>query len=132
MDQQSLAAWVQERGGTHHLPDDGPTDATDRLLACLLAIKAEIGLVDDRYIQRLANFILTRCHFLQIGAASLDDAYILFRSLNSRGLALNDLDIIRAELVGPLTITSLNWRSKLLWLGTTFKVRSVTMSFSFM
>ena len=99
-DQQSLAAWVQERGGTHHLPDDGPTDATDRLLACLLAIKAEIGLVDDRYIQRLANFILTRCHFLQIGASSLDDAYILFRSLNSRGLALNDLDIIRAELVG--------------------------------
>jgi hypothetical protein len=30
----------------------------------------------------------------------LDDAYLLFRSLNSRGLALNELDIIRAELVG--------------------------------
>jgi len=100
IDQESLAAWVHEPGGTHHLPDDGPTEASDRLLAAILAIKSEIGIVDDRYIQRLANFILTKCLFLQIGATTLDDAYILFRSFNSRGLALNDLDIIRAELVG--------------------------------
>jgi hypothetical protein len=100
IDQESLAEWVQVPGGTHHTPDDGPTEATDRLLATLLAVKNEIGMVDERYIQRLANFILTRCLFLQISATSLDDAYVLFRSFNSRGLPLNELDIIRAELVG--------------------------------
>ena len=100
IDQQSLEEWVQGPGGTHHLPEDGPTEATDRLLATILAIKNEIGVVDERYIQRLANFILTRCVFLQISAANLDDAYVLFRSFNSRGVPLTELDIIRAELVG--------------------------------
>jgi hypothetical protein len=100
IDQDSMAVWIQEPGGTHHLPDDGPTEATDRLLASLVGIKGDIGVVDERYVQRLANFVLTKCHFLQISAATLDDAYLLFRSLNSRGQALNELDIIRAELMG--------------------------------
>ena len=56
--------------------------------------------VNVSYVEGLARFILNNCYLVRIQAQNLDDAYVLFRSLNSRGLPLNELDIIRAELVG--------------------------------
>ena len=100
IDHEQFEAWVQRPGGTLALPDDGPTDASDRLLAVLDAIKADIGRVDTAYVERLAHYILNDCYVVRIQARNLDDAYVLFRSLNSRGLPLNELDIVRAELVG--------------------------------
>jgi hypothetical protein len=100
IDHEQFEAWVQRPDGTLSLPDDGPTDASDRLLAAIEAIKADIGRVDTAYVERLARYILNDCYVVRIQARNLDDAYVLFRSLNSRGLPLNGLDIIRAELVG--------------------------------
>ncbi len=100
IDHEQFEAWVQKPGGTLALPDDGPTEASDRLLAALEAIKSDIGRVDTGYVARLARYILNDCYVVRILARSLDDAYVLFRSLNSRGLPLNELDIVRAELVG--------------------------------
>ena len=99
-DHEQFEAWVQRPGGTRALPDDSPTDASDRLLAVIEAIKADIGRVDTAYVGRLARYILNDCYVVRIKARTLDDAYVLFRSLNSRGLPLNELDIVRAELVG--------------------------------
>ena len=53
-----------------------------------------------RYVEDVAKFILNNCHVVRVQAQNLDDAYVLFRSLNSRGLPLNELDIVRAELIG--------------------------------
>ena len=100
IDQESLEVWVQQPGGTDQLPGEAPTEATDRLLTVIRAIQSGIGKVDDRYVKRLSQFICANCVLLQIVAPNLDDAYVLFRSFNSRGVPLNELDIIRAELVG--------------------------------
>jgi Protein of unknown function DUF262/Protein of unknown function (DUF1524) len=100
VDQPLFEEWIQEPGGTLSLPTEGETEASERLLATIKAIKTEIGKVDKRYVERLSTFILNNCQVVRIHAQNLDDAYVLFRSLNSRGLPLNELDIIRAELVG--------------------------------
>jgi len=99
-DHPSFESWLQTLGGTVSLPKEGETEATDRMLAAIKGIKAEIGKVDKRYVERLAGFILNNCRVVRIHAQNLDEAYVLFRSLNSRGLPLNELDVIRAELVG--------------------------------
>jgi hypothetical protein len=100
VDHDEYETWVQKPGGTLRLPEEGNTDASDRLLNAIQAIKSDIGRVDTRYVENIAKFILNNCNLVRVQAQNLDDAYVLFRSLNSRGLPLNELDIIRAELVG--------------------------------
>jgi hypothetical protein len=100
VDHREYEEWVQKPGGTLDLPDEGETEASDRLLNAINAIKGDIGRVSRSYVERVAKFILNNCHLVRVQAQNLDDAYVLFRSLNSRGLPLNELDIIRAELIG--------------------------------
>ena len=56
--------------------------------------------MNKSYVEGVAKFILNNCNMVRVQAQNLDDAYVFFRSLNSRGLPLNELDIVRAELVG--------------------------------
>jgi uncharacterized protein with ParB-like and HNH nuclease domain len=100
VDHEEYEAWVQKPGGTLDLPDEGETEASDRLLNAINAIKSDIGRVNRSYVEGVAKFILNNCHLVRVQAQNLDDAYVLFRSLNSRGLPLNELDIVRAELIG--------------------------------
>ena len=99
-DHDEFEEWVQRPGGTLALPGEANSDSTDRLLNAIKSIKDDIGRVNNAYVEELARFILNNCYLVRIQAQNLDDAYVLFRSLNSRGLPLNELDIIRAELVG--------------------------------
>jgi uncharacterized protein DUF262 len=99
-DQEAMQQWVQVVGSTLNLPDDGGNESTKRLLSAIKAIQTELGSVRNSFVAKISAFILNKCKFVRITAQSLDDAYILFRSFNSRGMPLNELDIIRAELVG--------------------------------
>lgn len=99
-DHDEFEEWVQRAGGTLDLPNAGNSDSNGRLLDAIKAIKDDIGRVNNSYVEGLARFILNNCYLVKIQAQNLDHAYVLFRSLNSRGLPLNELDIIRAELVG--------------------------------
>ncbi len=48
----------------------------------------------------LARYMLNHCHFILITAGGLDEAYKLFRSVNTLGHPLTDADLARAELLG--------------------------------
>ena len=100
VDHDEYEEWVRKPGGTLDLPEEGGTEASDRLLNAINAIKGDIGRVNKSHVEGVAKFILNNCHLVRVQAQDLDDAYVLFRSLNSRGLPLNELDIVRAELVG--------------------------------
>jgi hypothetical protein len=100
-DQASFAKWVQAPGGTKNLPeDDEESDSRSRVLAAVARIEADLDNPQPTYIKELASFILNNCYVIQITARDLDDGYVLFRSLNSRGQPLNELDLARAELLG--------------------------------
>jgi hypothetical protein len=127
IDHELFEACVQTPEGTRKLPAEGPTEASDRLLAVIKAIKADIGTVGSAYIEGLTRYILNNCYVVRIQARNLDDAYVLFRSLNSRGLPLNELDVIRTEPSGRTTIRS--WPNPSPNAGTAFKPRSATNEF---
>lgn len=44
-----------------------------------------------------AEFILSRVHFIQIDAPTLDDAFVFFDSQNNRGKSLADYDVLKAH-----------------------------------
>lgn len=70
------------------------------ILDAVSTIADELDNPHPDYIAQLASFVLNSCYVIQITARNLDDGYILFRSLNSRGQPLNELDLARAELLG--------------------------------
>ena len=64
-------------------------------------IRSEIGKTKQDYIKSVTDFLLHHSYVILVTADRLDDAYVLFRSVNSRGQPLTDMDIARAELIGP-------------------------------
>jgi hypothetical protein len=100
-DQAQFSQWVQTHGGTKDLPDDDEeSESRSRVLDAIARIAADIDNPQVAYIKTLASFILNNCYVIQITARDLDDGYVLFRSINSRGQPLNELDLARAELLG--------------------------------
>lgn len=104
-DQSYFAQWVQKPGGTKALPDDNEeSESRTCLLNAIKRIERDLDNPQTAYIKQLAAFVLTNCYVIQITARDLDDGYVLFRSLNSRGQPLNELDLARAELLGAKSL----------------------------
>ncbi len=103
-DQGCFFKWVQSPGGTVDLPGEEEleeeSEACVRIRDAIARIAEDIGNPQEAYIKQLATFTLTNCYVIQITARDLDDGYVLFRSLNSRGQPLDELDLARAELLG--------------------------------
>jgi hypothetical protein len=101
-DQDRFFHWVQTVGGTGHLPEDDAeeSDSSARIREAILRIIDDIGNPQDAYLKQLASFIVNNCYVIQITSRDLDDGYVLFRSLNSRGQPLRELDLAKAELLG--------------------------------
>lgn len=98
--QECFERWVLKDGATRQLPTQAESETNSRLLCSIRRIRSEIGRAHDAFLQRLATFIVKRCSVVQITTHNLDDGYILFRSLNSRGQPLDELDLAKAEILG--------------------------------
>lgn len=62
-------------------------------------IRSDVKNVSVDYWKRLAQFILTNCHVILINTTNIDDGYRLFRSINTLGQPLTDLDIARSHVI---------------------------------
>ncbi len=98
--QECYERWILQDGATRQLPTEADTESNSRLLSSIRRIRSEIGRQHDAFLQRLASFVVKRCSVVQITTHNLDDGYILFRSLNSRGQPLDELDLAKAEILG--------------------------------
>ena len=47
--------------------------------------------------EKWADFILSKVHFIQVNAPTLDDAFVFFDSQNNRGKTLADYDVLKAH-----------------------------------
>lgn len=101
VDQDAFQEWVQKPGGTQDLPNEHEQESCARILDAIHHLKDDIGNAQAKYLTELAQFILNNCYVIQIRARDLDDGYVLFKSLNSRGQPLSELDLCKAELLGP-------------------------------
>lgn len=62
-------------------------------------IRSEVKNVSTDYWKRFAQYILNNCHVILINTSNIDDGYRLFRSINTLGQPLTDLDIARSHVI---------------------------------
>lgn len=101
IDQPRILEWVYTTGGTRQLPNKAANESMSNLLGNIKVLKNEIGSIHETYIQGLAKYILNQCYVIKIVSTDSFEAYRIFKSINTIGQPLSELDIIRGELVNP-------------------------------
>lgn len=101
LDKEFMHNWVHSIGGTRNLPNKAETDSSQNLLSNIKALKEEIGVVNDNYVESFAKFILSNCYVIKIVSKDNFEAYRIFKSINTIGQPLTELDIIRGEILNP-------------------------------
>jgi hypothetical protein len=101
IDQPRMLEWVYNNGGTRNLPEKAENESTSNLLENIRTLKNEIGSIQETYVQGLAKYILNQCYVIKIVSTDSFEAYRIFKSINTIGQPLSELDIIRGELVNP-------------------------------
>ena len=84
----------------HRLPTASTPGAPSRLLQVIKYLKREIGTPRSEAVEALATFVLKKTFVVMMTATTLDDAFLLFRSVNTPGQPLSSLDLIKADLLG--------------------------------
>jgi len=89
-------------GSTRYLPSEAKTDGMERLLAVMRSLSKEVADYPVSDVEKLIAVILRQTFVVMMTATSLDDAYLLFRSVNTPGQPLSNLDLVKVELMGKL------------------------------
>lgn len=58
---------------------------------------------DEEALQAFVGFLLQRCFLVAVSTPSQQSAFRVFSVMNSRGLDLQPTDIIKADIIGPVT-----------------------------
>ncbi len=103
-DRDFFREYVQHEGGITNLVNlnDRLPDAQHRLRANAKLFLEELSKLDQSKLERLVQFIATRCYLVTVATPDLDSAYRIFGVLNSRGLDLSATDILKAEIIGGI------------------------------
>lgn len=98
-----FGAYVRAPGATRTgRPDAFRTPAEAHILAVRDHCLAVLAGCDTAERNRLAAFLLERCHVVQVGVTDIDRAHRMFTVLNARGKPLARNDILKAELLGQV------------------------------
>lgn len=94
-------AYVRAPGATRVEPPEGSrTPAEAHILAVRDHCVAVLASYDTAERHRLADFLLERCHVVQVATTDIDRAHRMFTVLNARGKPLARNDILKADLLG--------------------------------
>ena len=77
--------------------------ALDNIVANRNLILRELRTLSPEERSHLATYIQHSCRLLVMRTADIDYAYQIFLTINDRGLQLTREDILRAEVIGPLS-----------------------------
>jgi hypothetical protein len=97
---EEFEQWTEQVGSTNHLPNLAQTEATERILRVIRRLKQEVGSPRPDAIEAISRFILDKTFTLLMNTTTLDDAYLLFRSVNTPGQSLSPLDLVKADILG--------------------------------
>ncbi len=104
--QEYFERWVVHPGGTRQLPEHHDDDVLEGLLGVIKRLREEFcipRIPSTANVISLSRFVLTKTCVLMLTAQNMDDAYLLFRSVNTPGRPLSALDLIKSELLGETT-----------------------------
>jgi uncharacterized protein with ParB-like and HNH nuclease domain len=71
--------------------------------------------IDDRAIPFFTDWLIESVHLVEITAYSDEDAYIIFETMNDRGLSLTPLDMLKGYLLANIVEPADKERASALW-----------------
>ena len=86
------------------LEDEAQINIQENCRALVKDISDEFG-DDDNLLFSFATFLLTRCYMVAVSTPSQSSAYRVFAVMNSRGLDLLPMDIIKANVIAEIPET---------------------------
>lgn len=102
--QRTLEDRVLQPGATRRRAAGGSDDPSQlNILANRNLFLRELRTLSSDERHHLADFIQHSCRLLVMRTADLDYAYQIFLTINDRGRQLTREDILRAEVIGPLS-----------------------------
>lgn len=78
------------------------TDVEARIKDNVHILTSRLSILSQSTLERLQQFIVTRCFLVVVSTPDLDSAYRIFGVMNSRGLDLSATDVLKADVIGNL------------------------------
>jgi Protein of unknown function DUF262/Protein of unknown function (DUF1524) len=104
-EQPQFEARVLRDGATRTRGAASPANSSiDNVLAIRNFLLRELRLLDANERRALATYLRLRCRMLVMRTGDIDYAYQIFLTINDRGRHLTREDILRAEIIGPLSV----------------------------
>lgn len=119
-DRDFFEEYIQERNGINKLQkihSDSLSDSQRNIVenTRLLLERIAKELPDESQKLRLTQFLLQRCYLVVVHTPDFESAYKIFSVLNDRGLDLSITDILKADIIGKLSLSHLEEKYTCKW-----------------
>lgn len=99
--------YIQRDGGIAHLRQVNLSDLTDsrrHIAENALYLYDQLSQIPQERRIRLVQFIIQRCLVIIVSTPDLNSAFRIFTVLNDRGLELDAADILKADIIGRISV----------------------------
>lgn len=99
--------YIQREGGIANLKQVNLAELSDsrrHIAENALYISAQLGQISQERRIRLVQFIIQRCLVIIVSTPDLTSAFRIFTVLNDRGLELDAADILKADIIGRISV----------------------------
>lgn len=101
LDGEGLSRWVLDDGATSNAPDEneGLSERMENVVDVAALFRNTLSQLDRASRARLRDFVLHKCEIVAVISPNRDKGLRIFQVLNTRGLALSDVDLIKPDLL---------------------------------
>lgn len=106
-DAQFFKEYIQDEGGIDKLKNlhiAKLSDSRKNFKENTLLFVKRLQNFTNTQLLRLTQFILKRCFFVVVSTPDIDSAYRIFSVINNRGMDLSHADILKAEIIGKISL----------------------------
>ncbi len=106
-DQSFFREKVQHRDATTTLKPNSQLEGSQlRIVENTIRVRTRLQALDELRRDELMRFILTRCYLVVVSVPTQETARRIFTVLNARGLDLTPTDILKAQLLDRVKVTT--------------------------
>jgi translation initiation factor 2 beta subunit (eIF-2beta)/eIF-5 len=109
LDRNFFYANVQSDGGISTLLENAPrteTDSQQRIFENVRYLHEKMSDLDPDERTLMGAFIIQHCYLVVVSTSDMTSAYRIFSVMNDRGLDLSVTDILKAEIIGGILIST--------------------------
>ncbi|MEH1869586.1 MAG: DUF262 domain-containing protein [Nostoc sp.] len=106
-DAQFFKEYIQDEGGIDKLKNLHTaklSDSRKNFKENTLLFVNRLQSCTNNQLLRLTQFIIKRCFLVVVATPDIDSAYRIFSVINNRGMDLSHADILKAEIIGKISL----------------------------